>query len=167
MKPIARKPFPVPVSDHSLLSGVSNQTVLRTCFRVAEALNVESQAARTNQSVLVELYARVTSSFRENEAVGKQHFHFKDLFHDRPPHLEGTFELWQKSELWDLDSRVFLSPKAGGTICRVIAGMKRDAETLRWRLDTKRIWEVNWEDVEFVAGIHANNMRSTSAEPEE
>ena len=151
-RPIVRKPFPQPVLDRSPIFGTSANTVLRTCFRVGEALNTGAQAVRTNKNVLLELYCRVTQSWREPKPGRKQHFVFKDLYHDNPPHLNGTFELWDQSRLWELDSVAFLTLKPEGTMARVIAKMKRDGQ--KWRLEVMNIWEASWEDVEHVAGIY-------------
>ena len=109
--------------------------------------------------MLLEIYARVTSSHREGR---KQHFVFKDLYHDQPPHLEGSFELWNQSRLWDLDSKAFLDMTEGGRMCRAIAKMKRDVAAgatggAKWRLEVLSIWEATWEDVDFVAGVYAKD----------
>ena len=39
-------------------------------------------------------------------------------------------------------------------MCRCIAKMKREGG--KWSLEVLSIWEASWEDVEVVAGIHAN-----------
>ena len=109
------------------------------------------------QDVILELYARVTASWRQPTPGRKQYFVFKDLYHERPPYLEGSFELWSQSRLWDLDSKVFLKPKKGGRLCRLIAKMKR--EESKWRLEVLSIWECEWEDVEYVAGIYQKDVR--------
>ncbi|KAK4549380.1 hypothetical protein LTR36_006377 [Oleoguttula mirabilis] len=152
-KRIVRKSFPPPVLDRSPIFGATNGTVLRTCFRVGEALNVGCHAVRTNKNVMLELYARVTSSWREGKPGRKQHFVFQDMYHDKQPHVSGTFGLWDQSRLWELDSTAFLVPRKEGIMCRVIARMRRDG--LKWRLEMLSIWEASWEDVDFVAGIYA------------
>lgn len=154
-KPIVRKPFPPPVLDRSPIFGATNGTVLRICFRIGEALNVGCHAVRTNKNVMLEFYARVTTSWREEKPGRKQHFVFQDLYHEKPPHVDGTFALWDQSQLWELDSNVFLMPRKEGIMCRVIARMKRDG--LKWRLEIFNIWEASWEDVDHVAGIYAKD----------
>ena len=154
-KPIVRKPFSNPILDRSPIFGASNTTTLRTCFRIGEALKEGCQAVRMNKNVIIELYARVTSSWREPKPGRKQHFVFKDLYHDHPPHLEGSFELWEQSRLWELDSKIFLQPRQGGVMCRAVARMRRDG--MKWRLEVLSIWEASWEDVERVAGIYAKD----------
>lgn len=151
-KPITRTAFPDPVLDRSPIFGATNTTVLRTCFRLGEALNVGSHAVRNSKNVLLELYARVASSVREGR---KQRFVFKDLYHDKPPHLEGDFELWSQSRLWDLDGKAFLNAEGAGVMCRAIARMKRDGT--KWRMEVLSIWKAGWEDVQAVAGIFSKD----------
>lgn len=158
-KPIVRKTFPLPVLDRSPIFGATNGTVLRTCFRVGEALNVGCRAVRANKNVLLELYARVTSSWREPKPGRKQHFVFKDLYHDNPPHVNGTFELWDQSKLWELDSKVFLVLREEGIMCRVIARMR--SEGTKWRLEILSVWETSWQDVESVAGIYGKDSEAS------
>ncbi|KAK4957915.1 hypothetical protein LTR10_004338 [Elasticomyces elasticus] len=152
-KRIVRTPFPESVLDRSPIFGATNATVLRVCFRIGEALNAGSLAIRNNKNVLLELYARVTASQREEKPGRHQHFVFHDLYHDKPPYLTGTYDLWDQSRLWELDSRAFLSSSAAGTVCRAIARMKRDG--MKWKLEVLSIWEASWEDVEHVAGIYS------------
>lgn len=157
VKPIVRKPFLSTVLNRSPIFGASKGTVLRTCFRVGEALNTGSQAVRCGNNVVIELYARVTGSWREPKPSRKQHFVFKDLYHDKPPHLEGTYELWDQAQLWDLDSKPFLTAKDGhGMICRMIGKMRRDGS--KWGIEVLSIWEASWEDVDYVAGIYTDRM---------
>ena len=61
--PIARPPFPAPVRDLLCIMGVSPSSYLRTCFRIGEALDEGCQAARRNKDVILELYAKVDSSW--------------------------------------------------------------------------------------------------------
>lgn len=151
-KPIVRSKFPIPILDRWLIFGASNTTILRACFRLGEALNVGCNAVRNNKNIVLEIYARVVSSFRDGR---KQHFIFRDLYHGRPPHLEGDFELWSQSRLWELDSKAFLKAdeSEGGIMCRAVARMRRDG--MKWRLELLSIWEATWEDVDAVAGIYA------------
>lgn len=106
--------------------------------------------------MVLELYARVTQSWREDRPHRKQHFLFRDLYHDHAPLLNGTFELWDRSRLWDLDSKRFLGATDHGIMCRVMARMKRDGKG--WRLEMFSIWEADWEDVNHVAGIYARDV---------
>lgn len=147
--------------DRSSLFGVSNINALRTCFRVGEALNAGCQAVRNNRNLIIELYARITSSWREPKPSRKQHFIINDLYHDKPPFINGTFELWDQSKLWDQDSRPFIKAGADGMICRLIGRMKRDGT--QWKLEILSIWQADWEDVEHVAGIYAKPVAGDDA----
>lgn len=114
-----------------------------------------------NKNIVLEIYARVVSSFRDGR---KQHFILKDLYHDKPPHLEGDYELWSQSRLWELDGKAFLNAEecAAGVMCRVVARMKRDGK--RWRLEVLSIWEARWDDVDAVAGIYVRNVNMNTNE---
>jgi len=81
----------------------------------------------------------------------KQHFVLADLFHDRPPYINGVYELWKGVELWDYDSQRFLDSTDGTKMCRCIGKMKR--EDHRWKLTILNVWEATWEDIEYVKGI--------------
>ncbi|KAK1053677.1 hypothetical protein LTR74_016183 [Friedmanniomyces endolithicus] len=150
-KRIVRTAFPASVLDRSPLFGATNTTTLRVCFRVGEALNAGCLAVRSNNDVLLELYARVMESRREEKPGRHQHLVFHDLYHDKPPYLTGTYDLWDQSRLWELDSRVFLKPREEGITCRAIARMKRDG--VKWKLEILSIWETSREDVEHIAEI--------------
>jgi len=141
--PIARPPFPAPVPDRSPIMGVSASNCLRTCFRIGEALNEGCQAARCNKNVILELYAKVDSSWRES-AGGKQHFLFSDLFHDRSPRIEGIYDRWKENDLWAHDSSQFLSAKKGKRLCRCIGKMKREKSV--WRITVLNIREATWDE---------------------
>ncbi|OQO13285.1 hypothetical protein B0A48_01513 [Cryoendolithus antarcticus] len=153
--PVMRTPFPTPILDRSPLFGVTNAVTLRTCFRVGEAVNAGCQAVRMNKNVILELYARVTRSHRGPKPARKQVFEIHDLYHDHPPHLQGSFDLWDQSTLWELDSRPFLTAGPEGMLARMIARMKRDG--MKWRLEILSIWQADWDDVEHVAGIYAKS----------
>lgn len=112
-----------------------------------------AQAVRCNKNIILEIYARVTSSWREAAPGRKQHFVLKDMYHVNPPHLEGSYELWHQTRLWELDSKAFLVPRKEGIMCRAIAKMKRVER--QWKLEILSIWEAGWEDVEYAAGIYA------------
>ncbi|KAJ9620192.1 hypothetical protein H2203_007957 [Taxawa tesnikishii (nom. ined.)] len=150
-KCIVRKSFPEQIKDRSPVIGASANNLLRTCFRIGEALNTGCQAVRVGRSMTIELYARVVSSCREPEGV-KQHFVFADLFHDRPPHLTGVYEIWKGVDLWDYDSGRFLMAQEGGRLCRCVGKMSREGQG--WKLTVLNIWEATWEDVEYAAGIY-------------
>lgn len=157
-KPVVRKAFPASMLDRSPIFGATNTAILRTCFRAGEALNVGAQAVREKRNIILEIYARVTSSHREKFPGRKQHFVLKDLYHDHPPHLEGAYEMWQQSGLCDRDSRPFLVPNNGAVLCRAIAIMKRDFAGKKWVLEILSIWEATWEDVGYAAEIYKKEL---------
>ncbi|KAJ9640496.1 hypothetical protein H2199_006035 [Coniosporium tulheliwenetii] len=149
-RPIVRPPFPCQVQDRSPIVGLSATSVLRTCVRAGEALNVGCQAVREGRTIIIELYATVRSSFRESDSV-KQHFVIGDLFHDRPPYINAVYELWKGVDLWDYDSSPFLEQSDAKRMCRCIGKMKR--EDRKWKLLVLNIWEASWEDIDYVKGI--------------
>ncbi|KAJ9293926.1 hypothetical protein DTO271G3_7302 [Paecilomyces variotii] len=135
-RPFLRPPFPCPVTNGSPIQGLtSTHTLLRTCFRIGEALKVhftrpssspscpsatnelmKKRNQKTNISssipstalMLIELYAHVTESYR---ASNKQFFTFADLFFPfQPPYLSGVWECWEGIPLYDEDGRHFLGP---------------------------------------------------------
>lgn len=153
LEPFVRPPFPKQVRDRSPIVDVNSSGVLRTCFRIGEALNAASLAFRTGTDVVVELFARVSASTRER-AGHKQHIDFVDLFHsERPPFLSGTYELWRDGGRWEEDSRRFLDDGGRGKMCRAVGRLKRDQDTKMWKMAVLNIWEVGWDDVAWAKGI--------------
>ncbi|KAL8896227.1 MAG: hypothetical protein Q9192_003206 [Flavoplaca navasiana] len=150
--PFIRSSFPEPIRDRSRVLGLSSRTVLRTCFRIGEALNAGSTALRTRKDAVVELYARVSSSERPAGSV-KQYFQFADIFSpDKPPYLKGTYGLWKGVGIWDLDSRVFLGEKGKGKMARVVGRIGREETTRGLEMTVLSVWEVDWEDVGICKG---------------
>lgn len=145
--PIVRPSFPVPARDRSPVIGLSTVALLRTCFRLGEALNVGCEAIRANRSVLLDVYARVKTSYRDDHV---QHFLFCDLFSDRAQTVHGTWEQWKRIDLWERDSRVFLR-SSSQRMCRCIGTMKKESN--QWKIAILNIWEVSWNDVDYVKGI--------------
>ncbi|GAB1741994.1 hypothetical protein NU219Hw_g7390t1 [Hortaea werneckii] len=158
-KPVVRSAFPGAIRDRSPIWGASNMAVLRTCFRIGEALNVGCQAVRNNKPVLLELYARVVDSWQEGAERGKgrkQTFVLHDLYHDKPPYIDASFVLCGQSKVWDLDASRFLTKRDGGMMCRAIGQMKKDGSGRgKWYINLLSIWEATWDDVHAVAGIYA------------
>lgn len=150
LKPILRPHFPDRVQERSPVLGLSGTNSLRVCFRIGEALNVGIQAVREHQSVIIELYARVRWSFREPRSI-KQHFILMDLFHDRPPYLDCTYEGWKGVGLFEDDCARFLERPDHPLICRCMGKLKRDNTS--WRLTIANIWEASMDDVEHALAI--------------
>jgi hypothetical protein len=150
--PFARPPFPSKVLDRSPILGLSSSPLLRTCFRIGEALNAATVASHTTLDPLIELYARVTYSQR----VGvEQFFQFADLFRsERPPFLNGSYVGWKSVDLWDCDSKYFLGETGKGKIARCVGKLKRDEKRRgSWKMVIFSIWEASWDDVGYVKGI--------------
>ncbi|KAF1349880.1 hypothetical protein BDV97DRAFT_275741, partial [Delphinella strobiligena] len=151
-RPITRKSFPHQVKDRSPVNGLTANTVLRTCFRVGEALNTGCQAARAGLPIVVELYARVKSSWRE-EGTDKQYFVFSDLYHNRPPFMTAVDENWKGILEREQQTARFLDDEENEKMCIVIGSMKKGDGT-RCEMILQNIREVSWADVEYVAGIY-------------
>lgn len=146
-KPIVRTPFPTGVLDRSPIIGMSSNSLLRTCFRVGEAINQSCQAVKTGGNIMIELYARVLSSERDEL---QQRFTFCDLFHAKPPYVQGTYAaaIWKSVDLFEFDSSRLLQ---AGRLCRCMGKMKRNGN--EWTMIVLNIWEATWDDVEWVEGI--------------
>jgi hypothetical protein len=146
-KPIIRPSFPVAVRDRSPIIGMSSNTLLRTCFRVGEAINQSYQAVKAGNNILIELYARVLNSERDDL---QQRFTFCDLFHTKPPHIQATYAttIWKTVQLFEYDGARLLQQ---GRICRCMGTMKRDGKD--WVMTILNIWEATWDDVQWVEGI--------------
>lgn len=155
--PFIRPRFPKAIRDRSPILGLSNRTVLRTCFRIGEALNAAAVASRTNVDAIVELYARVMTSSREASGGYKQFFQFGDLFTDKPPYLNGTYTFWKGVNLWDNDSKYFVGEQGRGKMARVLGRIKRkepvQGQGHAVEMAVLSIWEVDWEDVNTAKGI--------------
>ncbi|KAL9130848.1 MAG: hypothetical protein Q9217_001049 [Psora testacea] len=148
--PFLRPIFPKPILDRSPIIGLTNRTVLRTCFRIGEALNAASVASRTNTDAVIELYVRALASSRDGYT---QYFQFADLFTDKPPYLNGLYGMWKGVGLWEQDSRVFLGEEGKGKMCRVLGRVKRSQSGRGFTISILSVWECAWADVEVAKGI--------------
>ncbi len=151
--PFTRSPFPKPIRDRSPILGLSNRAVLRTCFRIGEALNAAAVASRTNTDAVIELYARIVNSERETDKGFKQFLQFGDLFTEKPPYLSATYSLWKGVGLWDTDSKVFLGEEGRGKMARALGRIKKREQGGGCEMVVLSIWEVDWEDVGIAKGI--------------
>ncbi|KAH7074095.1 hypothetical protein FB567DRAFT_536772 [Paraphoma chrysanthemicola] len=145
--PIVRSPFPDPVRDRSPIIGLSSSTLLRTCFRIGEAINQAHHASKSGRHILFELYARILDSRRDNV---RQYFTLCDLFHGKPPYIQASYDaaLWRSVQLFDYDSKRLLQQ---GRICRCMGKMKREGK--EWVMTVLNIWEATWDDTKWVEGI--------------
>ena len=151
--PFTRPPFPKPIRDRSPILGLTNRAVLRTCFRIGEALNAAAVASRSNTDAVIELYARVIHSKRETDKGFKQFLQFGDLFTEKPPYLSATYSLWKGVGLWDMDSKVFLGEEGRGKMARALGRIKKREQGGGCEMVVLSIWEVDWEDVGIAKGI--------------
>ncbi|GAB7349243.1 hypothetical protein MBLNU459_g8402t1 [Dothideomycetes sp. NU459] len=153
-KRIVRNPSPEHMGGRSPVLGASNDTVLRRCFRVGEALNISCQAARSGQNIVLELYARVTASWRE-PGTTKQHLVLADLYHGNPPYIDGTYEAWKGVPEWDEESARFLgASEEASQLCRCVGSMKKDRA--KWKMAIHIIRLASWDEVEHTAGIYCS-----------
>lgn len=146
-KPIVRPAFPTAVRDRSPIIGLTSNTLLRTCFRVGEAIHQSCQAVKIGNNILIEVYARVLNSERDGL---QQRFTLCDLFHAKPPYIQAVYAaaIWKSVQLFEYDSARLLQQ---GRICRCIGTMKRDGRD--WVMTVLNVWEATWDDVQWVEGI--------------
>lgn len=160
---IVRTPFPLPVRAKSPVPGLTNATVLRTCFRIEHLLTEADRCYRSGQDVLFELYARVVSSSRKQGSPRAQHFKLGDVFENEAQLLlDGTLTDWRTGGATDRLSAVFLEPpgsaRPDGTEplkrCRCVCRPRKDsASGLGWAVLVQRITEVGWDEIAAVATI--------------
>ncbi len=152
--PFTRPPFPAPIRDRCPIAGLSPRMVLRTCFRIGEALNAATIALRSpnGPDAVIELYCRVLMSSREPSSF-KQNFQLADLFSTLSPVLTGTYGVWRGIGLWDHDARAFLGEEGRGKMARVVGRIKRQEGGKVWEMGIMSIWEIEWEDVGIAKGI--------------
>lgn len=145
LEPFARPEFPVPMLDRSPVIGFSGSLVLRTCFRIGEAFRIAAVSDSGKYDILLELFARVTCSCRE-EGTAKQHFQFADLFHDRPPVLDGVLENYKVSDLTNTESKQLLGDLGAGQLVRCLGRAKRGYQGKRL-LYIENIRVTDWEEI--------------------
>ncbi len=145
--PIVRPAFPSSVRDRSPIVGLSSKLLLKTCFRIGEAINQSYQASKSDQHIIIELYARILDSERTDK---NQLFTFCDLFHAKPPYIKAVYDaaIWKSVQLFEYDSRRLLQE---GRICRCMGTMKRKEK--EWVMTVHNIWEATWDDISWVEGI--------------
>jgi hypothetical protein len=146
-KPIVRHAYPDAVRDRSPIIGLSSNIVLRTCFRIGEAINQAHQSSKSGKHVVFELYARILESERDDTT---QYFTFCDLFHGKPPYIKATYSaaLWKPVQLFNYDCTRL---QQQGRICRCMGTLKRDGK--EWVMSVLNIWEATWDDIKWVEGI--------------
>jgi hypothetical protein len=160
LPPFARPDFPVRVPDRSPIIGISANTVLRTCFRIGEALRVGAMCDGIRQDAVIELFARVKDSSRE-EGTTKQYFQFSDLFHDRPPFPEGVLENYKVTQMQAYESAELLGNDGKGRMVRCLGRLKRGPQS--WMFHIVNIRPTDWEEIRWTkqiagAGIESENQ---------
>ncbi|KAI4604140.1 hypothetical protein KJ359_000268 [Pestalotiopsis sp. 9143b] len=154
LQPFTRPPFPDRVNDEPSIPGASDNTVLRTCFRIGHMISLASQDA------VFDFFARVMYSARETLAI-KQHFQFMDLFKDQHHYPSGTLTGWRVGGLMDRESYVFISTRQP-KLCRCLGKLKRDQKASSgWFIEIMAIRQVTWEDIESaktaISGVKAED----------
>ncbi|KAF8862268.1 hypothetical protein BDZ45DRAFT_739570 [Acephala macrosclerotiorum] len=154
LKPFARPDFPVLIRDRSPVVGLSPQTFLRVCFRVAEMLKEGARCNALKEDAIIELFARVTNSSRE-PGTSRQQFRFADLWHDRPPFPNGILTNYSSSVLADTESKIFQRVgQHGPMMARCFGRLKRDSQnTTGWLLDIINIRTTDWEEIRWTKRI--------------
>ena len=161
LAPFARPTFPGPILDRSPLRNITSNMVLKTCFRIGEAINVGAHYARqtssfTSDSILIELYARVVCSSRPPCHSGlRQKFVFADLWAKKGPTLQGEWTGWKGNHTFEDDAKALLTDDDVDLdvtkMCRTVGRMKREKK--EWIFVVLSAWECGWEDVEYARGI--------------
>lgn len=151
-QPFTRPAFPSPLRNKSPVDGLSNTTVLKTCFRLGSVFKEVAPCLRTDQEVIFELFARVSYSSRE-KGSRVQHFQFLDLFEDQPPHLSGVLTGWKNDSAPEKESALFLDEKKN-QMCRCMCRPRKAKKPeLGWDLEVLRIRSTSWEEIESVKSV--------------
>ena len=158
LKPFARPGFPSKVLDRSPITGISSNTILRTCFRIGEALREGALCEGLGQGAVIELFARVMDS-SQDIIPSKLYFGFADLFHDRPPFMRGTLENNKISSLQETESRMLLGVDGPAPMVRCLGRLKRIvAGPPGWMLYIINIRPTDWEEVRWTRQIAGAGM---------
>lgn len=172
-RPFLRQAFPPPVRDRSNIQGLSSQTVLRTCFRIGEALKgfppspTPTKKITTPRTTVIELYAFVSASYVSDNT---HFFTFADLFFPtRPPYLKGKWAGGDPNNNIPCRQNYKKTKEDIGSMCRVIGtigpvcGDSSDKNPSSDNLIAPAmkgmvmrvlgIWRADWNHVEYVKGI--------------
>lgn len=159
LHPFARPPFPTAsVAARSPVNGLSSNMLLRTCFRIGEALSQASLCTRDNQDAFTELFARVTFSSREADGK-KQNFQFGDMFHNKPPFISGVLEKYASSDLQKTESFELITVDKEkredelGQMVRVLGRVKRVIQGRGYSMEIVNIRKTDWEEVRWTKRI--------------
>ncbi|KAJ2989034.1 hypothetical protein NUW58_g3672 [Xylaria curta] len=159
-----RPPFPEKVRDRPSVSGMSSNTLLRTCFRIGAMISQTVHCYNHQQDVVFELYARVTYSSRET-LVRKQHFQFVDLYKDQQPYPAATLTNWRIDSQSDKESSVFLDTTGGPRLCWCMCKPMRDSKAaIGWTYTVLKIKEIDRERINWAKRVICGDLEKLSAE---
>lgn len=186
LNPFVRPAFLPMVPEEPLVPGISAKLSIKTCFRVGEALKVGRMIANGNFTgdVLVELYGisapilmiiyvwrshiclretiYITARVGFSERIDlRQNLQFIDIFHEKPPFLNGFYELGIKYRTWEETMAVFLGESGKGKMIRVVGSMQQKigiegATTFIIKISS--ISETDWDSVDLTRGIICGNV---------
>ena len=93
MLPFIRGPFPPEAASAPFIQGLRDSPRLRVCFRLGEAINMATEQPPGQADQVLELYARVATSSRDEHGK-RQQYTLLDLFHPRWPQIIGEQRHW-------------------------------------------------------------------------
>ncbi|QSL64202.1 hypothetical protein MERGE_000357 [Pneumocystis wakefieldiae] len=139
ISPIARSPFPLTIVGKSVISGLSsNDTLLRTCFRVGEALKVSNLQKSSMIVYLVEFFG-IIKEF--NEKKGLFTYVIADLFHPlRGPYIYASYH----------DYHTIIAFQ-NNDIVRVLGVFKKNKT--KNEINVIRMYPCTWEKIQHIKEI--------------
>ncbi|EEY21833.1 conserved hypothetical protein [Verticillium alfalfae VaMs.102] len=160
--PFVRPPLPGKILDRSGIVGLSSSLQLRTCFRVGELMNYNTQCRRDHQQAIFEFFARATCSNRSSQ-TREQHFRFKDLFTEYYPHPRGKLKDWKQGSLLDKQAMELVGQQ--DKLCRCIGVLDTDhALDLGWRIKIINIRSTHWDEIQWVRRVMARHDTDSAVE---
>jgi len=81
-----------------------------------------------------------------------------DIYHDHPPFLSGSYNLFRACSLWDEDSADLLGEQGKGKMVRVVGKVKKVGVGVQegmhgYWMEVLSVWACRWEDVERARGV--------------
>lgn len=134
------------LNDQTSIPEIPARRIL-SCFRIGEAYHKGRNAARRgDNSLVIELFARVNGSSR-SFAAGKQFFDLVDLVHHtKPPFVKGVYDISKGSMSWESDSTKFLEQDGSLHFCRCLGRMQKHVADASWLFVIQHIWKISWEE---------------------
>lgn len=115
---------PLVINNNSPIIGISSNNCLRTCFHIQEVINEAERFMRLNTAPVIELFARTVYSYREPRTT-RQKFNFSDLWHAKPPFLDGILLNFKATKMIEKESRLFTETYSKPYLARILATPKR------------------------------------------